>query len=249
MLGRAFAVKRADLCTVPSRDANSKLGLLQSYQPKGLSGDLAPPQGGSLPVTLARYTIVFAAALLVATCELAPLAGAATTEQAQAGKKTEKHVRAKEIKKEPKKEIKKEVRKDTKKEAGKDTKKPGHSAAAHKGTLHVALPTAPRRASGAARVTAVTGSARVDVPARTVTPLAPASSSTTSPLDLTAVKQAIELLHKGRGDEATNIEKTIIRSACAKARGMDHPAQRRQPQSISRAMPPSSPPTRAGRAS
>ena len=169
-------------------------------------------------MTLARYTIVFAAALLVATGELAPLAGAATTEQAQAGKKTEKHVRAKEIKKEPKKEIKKEVRKDTKKEARKDakkeakkdTKKPGHSAAAHKGAIRVALPTAPRRPSGAAPVTAVTGTAKVEVPARAVTPLAPASSSMTSPLDLTAVKQAIALLHKGRGDEASNIEKTII---------------------------------------
>ena len=40
-------------------------------------------------------------------------------------------------------------------------------------------------------------------------PLAMAASSTTSPLDLAAVKQAIELVHKGRPDEATNVAGTI----------------------------------------
>jgi soluble lytic murein transglycosylase len=39
--------------------------------------------------------------------------------------------------------------------------------------------------------------------------LAMATSSTTSPLDLAAVKQAVDLVHKGRIDEATNIESTI----------------------------------------
>ncbi len=48
------------------------------------------------------------------------------------------------------------------------------------------------------------------MPARPILPLAAASSALTSPLDLTAVKQAIALVHKGRGDEATNVEKTII---------------------------------------
>ena len=36
-----------------------------------------------------------------------------------------------------------------------------------------------------------------------------AVSSTTSPLDLSAIKQALELVHKGRPDEATSIESTI----------------------------------------
>ena len=36
-----------------------------------------------------------------------------------------------------------------------------------------------------------------------------AASATTSPLDVAAVKQAIELAHKGRPDEATNVESTI----------------------------------------
>ena len=40
-------------------------------------------------------------------------------------------------------------------------------------------------------------------------PLALAASSTTSPLDLAAVKQAIELVHKGRPDEATNVAGSI----------------------------------------
>jgi soluble lytic murein transglycosylase len=40
-------------------------------------------------------------------------------------------------------------------------------------------------------------------------PLAAASTSTTSPLDLAAVKQAIELAQKGRPDEATSVEGRI----------------------------------------
>jgi soluble lytic murein transglycosylase len=42
-----------------------------------------------------------------------------------------------------------------------------------------------------------------------VVPLAVAASSAPSPLDLSAVKEAIELVHKDRLDEATNTEKTI----------------------------------------
>ena len=36
-----------------------------------------------------------------------------------------------------------------------------------------------------------------------------AVTANTSPLDVAAVKQAIELAHKGRPDEATNVESTI----------------------------------------
>jgi soluble lytic murein transglycosylase len=47
-------------------------------------------------------------------------------------------------------------------------------------------------------------------PALRATPaLAMATSSATSPLDLTALKQAVDLVGKGRVDEATNIESTI----------------------------------------
>ena len=44
---------------------------------------------------------------------------------------------------------------------------------------------------------------------RPTAPLAMATSSTTSPLDLAAVKQAVTLMRGGRTDEATNIEGTI----------------------------------------
>ena len=112
-------------------------------------------------MTLARCTVVFAAALLVAGAGFAPLAGAATPEHPKATskpEKTDKHAKRKEtkqvVKKDIKKDIKKDTKKDTKKEAKKDakkdTKKTGHGAAPRKGTIHVALPAAPRRAFGAA---------------------------------------------------------------------------------------------------
>ena len=135
-------------------------------------------------MTLARCTIVFAAALLVAGAGFAPLAGATTPEHPKAASKpakTDKHVKRKETKK----EIKKDIKKDTKKEAKKDTKKTGHGAAPRKGAIHVALPAAPRRAFGAAPVAAAPA-ARAEVPTRPILPLAPASSAMTSPLDLTA---------------------------------------------------------------
>jgi soluble lytic murein transglycosylase len=52
-------------------------------------------------------------------------------------------------------------------------------------------------------------SARPDMPPRTAPPFALAATSATSPLDLSAVKQAIDLVRKNRQDEATNIESTI----------------------------------------
>lgn len=158
---------------------------------------------------LARYTVVFAAIVLLAGGGLAPHAEAAATEHAKTapkGQKADKHAKRKESRKEAKKEIKKDVRKDTKRQAGKEAK--GHGAAARKKPVYVALPTAPRRPSGLVPVAAAPAG-RAEVPSRPVVPLAAASSAITSPLDLTAVKQAIALVRKGRGDEATNIEKTI----------------------------------------
>ncbi len=46
-------------------------------------------------------------------------------------------------------------------------------------------------------------------PLRPASPFATAATATTSPLDLAAVKQAIDLVRKNRQDEATNIEATI----------------------------------------
>jgi soluble lytic murein transglycosylase len=46
-------------------------------------------------------------------------------------------------------------------------------------------------------------------PARSMPALAMAATANTSPLDVSAVKQAIELAHRGRPDEATSVENTI----------------------------------------
>ena len=51
--------------------------------------------------------------------------------------------------------------------------------------------------------------ARPAPPARSGAPFVTATSSATSPLDLTAVKQAIDLVRKNRQDEAANVESTI----------------------------------------
>ena len=77
-------------------------------------------------MTLARCTIVFAAALLVAGAGFAPLAGATTPEHPKAAskpEKTDKHVKRKETKKEIKKDTKKDIKKDTKKDTKKEAKK------------------------------------------------------------------------------------------------------------------------------
>jgi soluble lytic murein transglycosylase len=50
---------------------------------------------------------------------------------------------------------------------------------------------------------------RPGVPVRTGPPFAIAATTATSPLDLTAVKQAIDLVRKNRQDEATTIESSI----------------------------------------
>jgi soluble lytic murein transglycosylase len=157
-------------------------------------------------VTLVRHIIVFAAALAVAGSALALPVRAATTDAAKADTKTapaDKHAKRKETKKEPKKEAPKE------KEVKKDTKKPAHGTAARKGPIHVALPTAPRRMSRSPAAATALAVGSVPTPARSVVPLAAAGGGMATPLDLTAVKQAIQLVHKGNGGEATNIENTI----------------------------------------
>jgi len=87
------------------------------------------------------------------------------------------------------------------------------AATARKGS---AAPAASAGHSGAARISnagptpAPPPAASFTAPViRTGPPLAVAEATATSPLDLTAVKQAISMVHKDRADEATNIEHTI----------------------------------------
>jgi len=63
----------------------------------------------------------------------------------------------------------------------------------------------PRSSSAPAPLRAAAGAP----PARPALQLAMATSSTTSPLDLTAVKQAVELTHRGRPDDATSAASSI----------------------------------------
>jgi soluble lytic murein transglycosylase len=65
------------------------------------------------------------------------------------------------------------------------------------------------RISNAASATAPPPAASFTAPVVTGPPLALAESGATSPLDLSAVKQAISMVHKDRADEASNIERTI----------------------------------------
>jgi hypothetical protein len=70
-----------------------------------------------------------------------------------------------------------------------------------------------------------------------------ATTATTSPLDLTAVKQAIDLVHKGRQGEATDVEGTISDLIARKL------VELKTARASSRVMPRSSPPIRVGPAS
>jgi soluble lytic murein transglycosylase len=76
-----------------------------------------------------------------------------------------------------------------------------HGVASRKGPAEIPLPTP------APTISSI--SAAPALPARPFVPLAAATTAATSPLDLSAVKQAIEFVRKDRTDEATNIERTI----------------------------------------
>jgi soluble lytic murein transglycosylase len=88
-------------------------------------------------------------------------------------------------------------------------KETGQRPVAPKSLANVPLPVPAPRKSGAGAITVAPPVGGVAVPARPALPLAVATTATTSPIDLTAVKQAIDLVHKDRADEATNIEGTI----------------------------------------
>ena len=89
-----------------------------------------------------------------------------------------------------------------------------HKAAAAPISLNPRAPHGPATASNPAapiRVNAVPGQlpGRLAPSLRNAPAFAMAATSTTSPLDIAAVKQAFDLAHKGRTDDATNIENTI----------------------------------------
>ena len=84
---------------------------------------------------------------------------------------------------------------------------PGAVGAAHATATTATTQAPPLRGSVA---TPLPAAPALPGPALRSTPaLAMAASAATSPLDLAAVKQAVELIGKGRVDEATNIESTI----------------------------------------
>jgi soluble lytic murein transglycosylase len=95
--------------------------------------------------------------------------------------------------------------------------KAGAAAAAAKTATHGVAPLALRPALPAATgsVAALPASASAPLLPRTAQvshpapAFAPAASSMTSPMDLSAVKQAVDLVRKNRQDEATNVEGTI----------------------------------------
>jgi soluble lytic murein transglycosylase len=80
---------------------------------------------------------------------------------------------------------------------------------AHKGGAAPAAHGSASRVSNAGPASPPPPAASFTAPVRTGPPLALAEAGATSPLDLTAVKQAISMVHKDRADEATNIEHTI----------------------------------------
>ena len=183
---------------------------------------------------IARLVIIVAAVGLAAATVAAVPAGAASTEHAKSAAKPDK--KAAKIATKTRSKVDKEAK--SKSNAEKPSKSAAKADKAHKSAAktdkfakgtsksaqHKEARHAPRNARHEADLPLPTlapaspmpGSVplappagRFLPPARTVMPLGVASSGMTSPLDLTAVKQAIELVHKARADEATNVEKTI----------------------------------------
>jgi soluble lytic murein transglycosylase len=85
---------------------------------------------------------------------------------------------------------------------------PPQSAASQRAPLSLAPQTAPTNVTSAVPALQAPASKPI-VPPRTAPAFATAPTVATSPLDLTAVKQAIDLVRKNRQDEATNAESSI----------------------------------------
>jgi soluble lytic murein transglycosylase len=88
---------------------------------------------------------------------------------------------------------------------------PQQSTASHAGPLSLAPETAiPASVSSAPPAIQPPGSMKALATPRMAMPFAPAATTATSPIDLSAVKQAIELVRKNRQDEATSVESSIV---------------------------------------
>jgi soluble lytic murein transglycosylase len=161
-------------------------------------------------VTVARLIVVAVAASFLAGAILAPgLAGATDTSQSTPASKTSKSAKTKVAK--PKSKLDKS-KPDKSAKSDKSTKldklkKPDKARKETKRKVPL-----PRPAPVLARTTPATAlppRIKPAAPAWPVTPLAAATSESTSPLDLAAIKQAIDLVRKNRADEATDVERTI----------------------------------------
>jgi soluble lytic murein transglycosylase len=161
-----------------------------------------------LPVILARLIFVFAVVgLLSGGAFAAPSDQTATPSTPPAAKpakpsKTAKEAKGKEAKA---KEVKGKESKAKEIRRGKETRKSTKDTR----KANVPLPSMAPRVSSLTPARAAPPPASLAAPARPFVPLAVAATAMTSPIDLGAVKQAIDLIHKDRPDDATNIEKTI----------------------------------------
>jgi soluble lytic murein transglycosylase len=146
-------------------------------------------------VTVARLIAVIAAASLLTGAVLTPGASAATeASQSAPASKTRKAAKTSKAAKPADKSV---TRKETKRRT-----------AEHKGLAEVPLPR-PAPTMAGTKPTTLLPHAKLVAPPRPVVPLAEATTASTSPLDLAAVKQAIDLIRKGHADEATDTERTI----------------------------------------
>ena len=171
-------------------------------------------------MTVARLIAVIGAAGLLAGAVLAAApAGAQETSHASAKSKAGKAAKAikpakpdgaKKTAKRKEEHVKSAKRKE-KETARKDTKRKDNRrrVADREKPANIHLPSPAPMIAHTTFSPALPPRAGLAVPTRSVMPLAVAATGSTSPLDLTAVKQAIDLVHKDRVEEASNIERTI----------------------------------------
>jgi soluble lytic murein transglycosylase len=176
-----------------------------------------------LPVTVVRFVIVLAAIGLFAgevraasdvDADSAPHAKhSSKAEREEKAEKERKAEREHQAEKDRKAEKDHKAEKDSKGEKHKDAKAPAgdHRDSAEHHPLapptHGPVPPAPVSSTGAIPLSPPPGSFGSASPS--IIPLAAAATGAPSPLDLAAAKEAIELVHKDRLDEATNTERTI----------------------------------------
>ncbi len=155
-------------------------------------------------MTVARPIAVIAAVTLLAGVFLVPVpAGAQETSHSSASKADKTAKAVKPAKRKEAKSKKETGRKETKRKENR------HRVANRERPANVHLPIPAPAIAHTTLAPASPPHIGFAVPPRPISPLAIAPTGSTSPLDLTAVKQAIELVHKDRAEEATNIERAI----------------------------------------